>query len=98
MTKKTKKKQSSSRYAASTTAGGTGEHDSACEDMDDNGPMLDTEEVHEHEVILDAKGAVAQAAPEKTAKLPRKTKQHREKGLKLKPAEDGDFERPRKRH
>lgn len=114
MTKKIKKKQSRnaevrSRYVA-TTAGGTGEHDAVREDMDYNGeggdgPMLDSEE--EHEVVPDIDDgkdavAVAQASPEKTARLPRKKKQDREKGKgkgdTLNPAEDGDFERPRKRH
>jgi hypothetical protein len=117
MTKKTKKKQSKvaevrSRYAT-TTAGGSGEHDGAGEDMDYNGeegdrPMLDSEEVHE--VVPDTddgKGAdpdpVAQAAPGKTARLLRKKNWHRKTGkgkgdTLLNPAEDGDFERPRKRH
>ena len=101
MTKKIKKKQSRtaevrSPYPATTSAGGTGEHDGAWEDMDYNGeerdgPKLDSEEeMHE----------VAQAAPEKTTKLLRKKKKHRKKGNgdSLHPAEDGDFERPRKRH
>ena len=116
MTKKIKKSQSKatevrSRYPA-TTAGGTGEHDAVWEDMDYNdegrdGPMLDSEE--EHEIVPDiddGKGAVAvaQAAPEKTARLPRKKKQDRKKGKgkgkcdTLNTAEEGDSERPRKRH
>jgi ATP-dependent RNA helicase DDX51/DBP6 len=86
-----------------------GEHDAAWEDMDyngegDDGHMLDSEEVHD--VVPDRKGAdaVAQAAPEKTARLLRKKKRHRRKTGKgkgdtlLSPAEDVDFERPRKRH
>ena len=97
MTKKIKKKQSQ-------VAGGTGEHDGAWEDMDYNGKggngpmMLDSEEVVVP--VPDIDDAVAQAASEKTTKLPRKKKQHREKGKgdTLNPAEDGDFERPRKRH
>jgi hypothetical protein len=110
----TKKKQSrnaevrSRRYAA-TTAGGTGEHDATREDMDYNdeggdAPMLDSEEEQREVVpdIDDGKVAVAQASPENTARLPRKKKQDREKGKgkgdTLNPAEDGDFERPRKRH
>ena len=73
-----------------------------------DGPMLDSEE--EHEVVPDVddgKDAVAQAAPEKIERLPRKKERHRKKGKgkgdpdtleSLDPAEDGDFERPRKRH
>lgn len=79
----------------------------------EDGPMmLDSEE--EHEVVPDVddgKGAVAQAAPEKTASARplRKKERHRKKGKgkgkgdpdtdTLDPAAgDGDFERPRKRH
>ena len=110
MTKKPKKKQSRvtevrSRYPA-TTAGGTGEHDAAWENMDDSddAPMLDSEE--EHEAVPDIDDgkvavAVAQAAPEKTARLLRKKKQDRKKGKgkgdTLNPAADVDLERPRKR-
>jgi len=105
MTKKLKKKQSSdvevrSRHAA-TAPGGTGEHDGAWGD----GPILDSEEEHEVAPDIDdhGKGTVAQASsPEKTAGLPQKKKWHRKKGKgmgdALNPAEDGDFERPRKRH
>lgn len=112
MTKKIKKKQSRtaevrSPYPATTSAGGTGKRDGAWEDMNYNGegrdgPKLDFEE-EEHEAVPSmgkGKGEVTQAAPEKTAKLLRKKKQHRKKGNgdSLHPAEDGDFERPRKRH
>ena len=113
MTKKVKKKQ------CSRLAGGTSsKHDhnaSKEEDMDHNGkggdgPMRRPSEelVEEYAVVVpdiddDGKGAVAQAAPEKTAKLLRKKKRHRKKGkddaLTDNPAEDHeDFERPRKRH
>lgn len=97
MTKKIKKRQS-------RLAGGTGEHDGASEDMDHNGeggdgPILDSEEEH---IIDDGKGTVAQTAPEKAAIPLRKRKLDRKKGkgdtLNRDPAEDGDFERPRKRH
>ncbi|KAF8501747.1 DEAD-domain-containing protein [Russula emetica] len=109
-TKKIKKKQSivtevRSRYAT-TTAGGAGEYDDAWEDMDYNGEGGTKEE---REVIPDpdiddgkkVAVAVAQAAPEKTARLLRKKKQHDKKGKgkgDADPAEDGDFERPCKRH
>jgi len=91
-TKKIKKRQStvaelSSPYPATTTAGGAGKRDGASEE--------------EHVDDGKRKGTVAQAAPEKTARLPRKKKQHRKKGDTLIPAEeeeDGDLERPRKRH
>jgi hypothetical protein len=113
MTKKAKKKQSRvtevrSRYPATTA----GEHDDACqrEDMDYNGeggdgPMLDSEEEHEDVPDIDNGKdavAVAQAAPEKTARPLRKKKQDHKKGEgkgdTLHPAADGDLERPRKRH
>ena len=110
MTKKIKKKQSTvadvrSRHIT-TTAGGTGEHDMDYNGEGGDGPVLDFEEEHEAVPdIDDGKGAiaVAQAAPdEKTARRLRKKKQDRkkgnEKGDALNPAEDGDFERPRKRH
>ena len=95
MTKKIKEKQ---RRAAATTAGGTSEHDGPSEDGEGgDGPMLPYEE--RHEVVPDIEGALTHVAPGKTAKLLRKKKQHRDKGKgdSLIPAEDGDFERPRKR-
>ncbi len=90
MTKKSKKKQS--------RVPEVGDHDGTWEDMDYNGeerdgPMLDSEE--EHEVVPDVDDGKDAAA-----RLPRKKKQHRRKGEgdTLNPAEDRDFERPRKRH
>jgi ATP-dependent RNA helicase DDX51/DBP6 len=100
MAKKTRTKQSED-VAVRSAVPATSEHDGEKEDMDCDGDerMLDSGD--EHEVVLDlddAKGV--QAEHEKTAKQLRKKKRHRKKGEGdgLDPAEDGDFERPRKRH
>jgi hypothetical protein len=101
MAKFFRKNQSGAAAGASVAANGKGGHDRAREDMNRNNEggderMLDLEE--EPEIDLDADDGNAEAEHEKTAaKQPRKKKQHR-KGGTLIPAEDGDFERPRKRH
>ena len=103
MAKKSRKNQSGAAAGAPTAASGKGGHDRrAREDMNSNGEgeggdgrMLDFSEGEEPEADLDAEGAPAEH--EKTAKQPRKKKLHR-KGGTPNPAEDGDFERPRKRH
>jgi ATP-dependent RNA helicase DDX51/DBP6 len=90
MAKKARTKQSGAApgMCAAPSASGEGGRDGAGEDMNcdgegGDGRMLDSEEERE-----------------KTAKQPRKKKQHRKKGESdaLNPAEDGEVERPRKRH
>lgn len=103
MAKKIRKKHSKTApggYAVAA-ASGQGEHDGTGDGMDYNdeggdGRMFDSED--ERKIVSDADdGKGAEAEHEKTAKRPRKKKQHHKKGT-LNPAEDGDLERPRKRH
>lgn len=109
MAKKIRKKHSKAavgEYAVTAAGSQKGEHDGAGEDMMDydgeagDGRMFDSED--EREIVPDVDdGAHRQAEHEKTAKQPRKKKQHGKKGTgdnAVNPAEDGDFERPRKRH
>ena len=100
MPKKIRKNKSGAAAGrrADTASSGAGRHDRAGEDNDEgaDGRMLDFEE--EHEIVPDVDdGEGAQAEHEKTAKQLRTKKQHRKKGTPY-PAEDGVFERPRKRH
>lgn len=102
MAKKSRKNQSGASAGASAAASGKGGHDHrAGEDMNRTGEggegrMLEDSEEEEPGINLDAEGAPAEH--EKTAKQPRKKKLHRKGGGTVNPAEDGDFERPRKRH
>jgi hypothetical protein len=110
MAKKIRKKHSKAAVGeyAVTAASSRGEHDGAGEDMMDydgeagDGRMFDSEDEHETVPdVDDGKGAAHwQAEHDKTAKQPRKKKQHGKEGTgdTVNPAEDGDFERPRKRH
>ena len=106
MAKKIRKKHSRAAVGAYAVAAasGQGEHDGIGDDMDYNdkggdGRMFDSEDERESVPDVDD-GKGTEVEHEKTAKQPRKKKQHRkkEKGDTLNPAEDGDFERPRKRH
>lgn len=109
MAKKIRKKHSKAavgEYAVTAASSQKGEHDGTGEDTMDHdgdagdGRMFDSE--NEQAIVPDVDDGAhhRQAEHEKTAKQPRKKKQHGKKGTgdAVNPAEDGDFERPRKRH